>query len=129
MQNVVLFLMVGLAGAVGAILRFGISQLSKSALGEAFPWGTLLVNLIGCFLLGMIMSVSEESLSPRTKSIVGAGFLGALTTFSTFGLETCLKLEEGAWLLAFSNVLANVLLGLILAGVGIWAGKSWIVAG
>jgi CrcB protein len=89
-------------------------------LGAAFPWGTLSVNLIGCFLLGFLLEVSRQSgwIPAEFRTIVGIGFLGAFTTFSTFGVETYRAFESGDWLIAALNVLANVVGGLLFVVAG-----------
>ena len=76
---------IALAGAAGALARYGLSGLMHRFLGAAFPWGTLAVNLVGCFLLGLLLEVSRQSgwVSPGFRTIAGIGFLGAFTTFST----------------------------------------------
>ena len=129
MQNVVILLLVGAGGAAGAIVRYSVSLGLKSILGDAFPWGTLAVNLVGCFAFGLIASASENSISPNLKAAMGAGFLGALTTFSTFGVETIARFEEGSLVIAFANISANVGFGLMLAAVGVGVGKSLFVQG
>lgn len=117
--------LIGFAGAFGAILRFGVGEFSKAYFSSDFPLGTLIVNLIGCFLLGIVAGMTTESFDKQTKSIVGSGFLGALTTFSTFSVETIQKAQEGKFLAASMNVGLNLVLGLLLAGIGMAIGK-WI---
>ena len=117
--------LIGLAGGLGALSRFGVSELCKTFWNGTFPLGTLLVNLAGCFLLGVVVGLSSERLSDQTKSIVGTGFLGALTTFSTFGVETMKAIDEGKHLVAISNVGINVIAGLVLAAFGMAVGR-WI---
>ena len=111
---------IALAGAAGALARYGLSGLMHRFLGAAFPWGTLTVNLTGCFLLGFLLELSRQSgwVSPDFRTIAGIGFLGAFTTFSTFGFETYRSLETGEWLVAGLNVLANVAGGLLLVAAG-----------
>jgi CrcB protein len=111
---------IAVAGAAGALARYGLSGLMHRFLGAGFPWGTLAVNLVGCFLLGLLLEVSRQSgwVSPVFRTIAGIGFLGAFTTFSTFGVETYRSLESGDWLVAALNVLANVIGGLLLVAVG-----------
>jgi CrcB protein len=111
---------IALAGAAGALARYGLSGLMHRFLGAAFPWGTLTVNLTGCFLLGFLLELSRQSgwVSPDFRTIAGIGFLGAFTTFSTFGFETYRSIETGDWLVAALNVLANVAGGLLLVAAG-----------
>lgn len=115
-------LLVASFGAVGAASRYGAGVLAQRWLGHGFAYGTLAVNLLGCFLLGFVMHVvaARESLSTDLRAAIGIGFLGAFTTFSTFGLETFLYIEERRYTLAGVNVAANLLLGLLL----VWAGVN-----
>lgn len=117
---------VGLAGALGALARYGISLASLRWLGPGFPFGTLIVNLVGCFLLGALAewTLEDPTLSPQARTALSTGFLGAFTTFSTFGVETFRALEGGDWGVALANVLINVLGGLALVAVGISAVRT-----
>ncbi|MCL1077362.1 fluoride efflux transporter CrcB [Parashewanella spongiae] len=109
----VLFVAVG--GAIGATLRYLISIFMIQVFGTGFPFGTLLVNVIGSFLMGLIFTLGEVShVPPDYKAFFGVGMLGALTTFSTFSNETFLLMQEGDWLQAFLNVLLNVCLCLFM---------------
>lgn len=116
-------LMVGVGGALGAISRFGIAELSKKLFASSFPIGTLVANLAGCFLIGLIIGSGHASKSDPIRLGFGIGFLGALTTFSTFGAETLKHFNEGEWLVAFGNVLVNVVFGLTLVFLGMLAGR------
>ena len=110
-------------GALGAICRYAVSGWMAQWWGTGFPYGTLVVNVVGCFLLGVVVHLGLATtgvLSGTTRTVVGIGFLGSFTTFSTFGYETIRYLEEGARLLAFANVAANLLLGL----AAVWAGLA-----
>lgn len=116
-----LLLAIGIAGALGALARYGVTIAALRWLGDDFPHGTLIVNLIGCFLLGIVfeLALDDKSLSPQTRAIVGTGFLGAFTTFSTFGVDTFRAIEAGAWGLAAANVAINVVGGLALVAAGV----------
>ena len=116
-------LLIGLGGALGAISRFGISELSRKYFSGSFPLGTLLANLAGCFLIGMILGSGHADRSDPIRLGFGVGFLGALTTFSTFGAETINNFNDGNWAVALANVIANVVLGLTFVFLGILAGK------
>ena len=113
-------LYIGLFGAVGAVSRYLMSGWAAYWFGEGFPYGTLLVNVLGCFLLGVLfhLGMTTDLFTKETREALAFGFLGGLTTFSTFGLETYRRLEDGTWLLAAGNVAANVVVGLI----AVWAG-------
>ena len=118
-------LLIGIGGALGAISRYGIGELSKRLFSSSFPLGTLFANLAGCFLIGVIVGSGHAAKSDPIRLGFGIGFLGALTTFSTFGIETVTQLNEGDWLSAFSNVLLNVVLGLLFVFLGMLAGKRF----
>ena len=118
------FILIGLGGAFGAISRYGVGIIAQRSLGNHFAYGTLLVNLLGCLLLGILMEIqSNTNLVPHPMRLLFAvGFLGAFTTFSTFGYETMTYLKDGAGSLAMINISANLILG---CGA-IWVG--WVVA-
>lgn len=118
-------LLIALAGSVGALSRYGLSTLAANVFGPKFPYGTLTVNVLGCFLIGFVMHVAQSTdiLSADIKMAVTVGFLGALTTFSTFSMETYKYIEDAQWLLAGANVALNVLLGLIATIIGLAAAR------
>lgn len=99
-----------IGGALGAISRYLLSNLVYDWLGRDFPYGTLTVNVIGSFLMGIltIFFIQKGHPDPAIKLGLLVGFLGALTTFSTFSLDTLNLIEEGALLRAFVNVLVSV---------------------
>jgi CrcB protein len=112
---------IGFAGALGALARYGVSLAALRWLGEDFPYGTLCVNLAGCFLLGVIaeLTMEDAALAPETRAILGTGFLGAFTTFSTFGVETYRAMQAGSWGIAASNIAVNVVGGIVLVAAGV----------
>ncbi len=107
-------LLVGLFGAFGAVSRYVLSAWGLRVFGDAFPLGTLAVNVIGCGLIGVLFQVDESMrlISSEWRVAIAAGFLGGLTTFSSFGLETVRLVELGRHSVAVTNVLANLVLGL-----------------
>lgn len=110
---------VGVGGLIGAPTRFAVDQVISSRNRGAFPWGTFTVNVVGAFVLGLLDGlVSYQGLGPLAPTIVGTGFCGALTTFSTFSYETVRLLEEGAPAAAAWNVAGSVIAGLLSAGAG-----------
>ena len=111
---------VALGGSIGAVFRYVISILMLQLFGSSFPFGTLLVNILGSFLMGIVYAISLETshLSPEIKAMVGVGLLGALTTFSTFSNETLLLMQEGLFVKAILNVLLNVILCIFMVYVG-----------
>ncbi|MCL1060155.1 fluoride efflux transporter CrcB [Shewanella sp. Choline-02u-19] len=102
-------LFVALGGSVGAVLRYLISILMLQVFGSGFPFGTLVVNILGSFLMGVVYAFGQVSeVSPEIKAFIGVGMLGALTTFSTFSNESLLLMQEGYLVKAILNVVVNV---------------------
>lgn len=119
-------LAVALGGAAGALVRYAVGVLSRRWLGGLFAYGTLVVNVVGCFLLGLLWAWSMAAAgrwSPTLQAGLGVGFLGALTTFSTFGLETYVFYAEGRFQAAAVNVGANVILGMLAVALGVTLGQ------
>ena len=114
------------AGALGALARYGVSLAALRWLPPEFPYGTLFANLSGCFLLGALTELTLEKglLAPEWRAVAGTGFLGAFTTFSTFGVETLQAMEAGEWGIAAANVGFNVVAGIALAAAGFWAARA-----
>ena len=111
-------ILVGCGGAVGAMLRLCANQLTVYLWGERFPWGTLIVNLIGCFLLGFVIRLGAPYVSENIRLAIGVGLLGGLTTFSSFSAEIWIRINSEDWPLAIATLLANVTGGLLLVGLG-----------
>ena len=111
---------IAVAGATGALARYYVGGLAQRGLGSGFPFGTLIINLTGSFLIGFIMQAGiNTDLIPRTARVaLTIGFLGAFTTFSTFSYETLGYLRDGAWLTGILNVLANVVPGIAAVFLG-----------
>ena len=114
-------LIIGIGGFIGAISRYWISgavqNLSKS---YNFPYGTMSVNLLGCFVIGILIQLVEYRglFSPETRLFVFIGLLGGFTTFSTFALETTNLLRESQWLQGFTNIMITNGFGLLLVLAG-----------
>ena len=108
------------AGIGGTLARYGLSGLVQRTLGAQFPWGTLFVNVTGCFVFGLFWSLAENRLtiSGEIRTVVLIGFLGAFTTFSSFAFETGQLLRDGQWLTALLNLSAQNLLGILMLFVG-----------
>jgi CrcB protein len=102
------------AGACGTLARYGLAGLVQRGQLTSFPWGTLTVNVLGCFLFGLIWTLTQQRLviSGETRTIILIGFLGSFTTFSAFLFETDQMLEHRQWLLAGLNMVAELGLGL-----------------
>ncbi|UHD15826.1 fluoride efflux transporter CrcB [Thiocapsa bogorovii] len=113
-------------GALGALARYGMSSAVYAWFGRGFPWGTLAVNLLGSFLMGLLFVLLIERLSwaPEWRGAILIGFLGAFTTFSTFSIETLNLLEDGAMLTAFLNMVVSVWLCILVCWVGVILGRS-----
>jgi CrcB protein len=115
----VTLLLVTLAGAAGVLLRYGISS---GFHGDALPWATVAINVLGSFLLGLL--VVAHWASPQTRTTLGVGFLGGFTTFSTFSVQAFLDAEAGEVGRAVLYVLASVFLGLAAAAAGYYLGRA-----
>ena len=118
---------IALGGAVGAVCRYGVVLASMRQFGERFPIGVLAANVVGCFLLGLLMHeswIESQKLSGATRAALAVGFLGALTTFSTFGYDTLRLIEVGRPGMAMINVVANCILGVAACYFGGLAGNS-----
>ncbi len=119
------FFLVGIAGAAGAVSRYGVGLLAERNLGVHFAFGTLLVNVLGCLALGFLLELDRGStlVTHPVRMLLAVGFLGAFTTFSTFGYETLRYLQEGASNLALLNVSANLILGLGAVWLGFMSAR------
>ena len=114
-------LLVGLGGCIGSILRYLVADLTSRLAGaQHFPYGTLVVNALGCFVIGAVGGAvdARQALSPQMRSFVFVGLLGGFTTFSAFGYETHALARDGQVMLALSNVALQVLLGLGAVWIG-----------
>lgn len=117
------FLLVGAAGSLGAMSRYGVDLAVHRLVGREWPWGTLVVNLLGCFALGLLMELAlGQHLSRQAALFWTTGFLGAFTTFSTFSFQTVQLLERGSYWGAALNVVVSVGLGLVAAALGMRLG-------
>jgi fluoride exporter len=117
MKNII-YIAVG--GALGALTRYGISKFINQFTGGVFPWGTLAVNFLGLFIIGFLFELFERTVVPsEIRSFLTIGFLGALTTFSTYGIETLNLLRDGEYGLGLMNVVLSNVAGIGLVVVGI----------
>jgi fluoride exporter len=117
-------LLIALGGAIGAVLRYWTGRGLAAVLGSSWPWGTLLVNVLGGFAIGAVVALSSrELLSPASRLFLTAGLLGGFTTFSAFSLEVVQLAERGAVTSAVVYILVSVLLsvGGVFFGLKIFA--------
>ena len=120
-------LLIAVGGSLGAVARYGLSTFVYHTTNEVFPWGTLVVNLTGCFLIGAFVELFDTAIIPSEwRSFISIGFIGAYTTFSTYSLETLNLLREGELRLASVNILASNLLGIVLVVLGIYSSRVLI---
>ena len=119
-------ILIGLAGLAGTLFRYWLSGLVARQYGETFPWGTMAVNLVGCFLTGAVFHLTEERflVDPTIRTVILIGLLGGFTTFSSYGLQTFMLLRDGEFGLATLNIATANVLGLLLVWVGYVVGKA-----
>jgi fluoride exporter len=120
------YLMVGIGGAVGSILRFWVGGYVSNRLGVRFPYGTFLINCTGSFLIGFVVTLLAERThwSSNWRYLIPIGFIGGYTTFSTFELETFRSFQDGEILIASLNVALSVVIGFASVWLGVIAGRT-----
>jgi len=114
-------LLIALFGAIGTLARYALQGIVQIRMASTFPYGTLVINLTGCFLLGLIgqLTLNRVLVPPEWRMAIAVGFFGGYTTFSSFGWETAKMFEAGEWLRGSTYVLASVVFGLLLSVAGI----------
>ena len=122
-----LFLL-GCAGGAGTLARYWLTSFVHRFVGETFPLGTLAVNVVGCFAIGVVMQLVQERqlLSPDARCLIVVGLLGGFTTFSAFGYETLALAQRATPLLALINVAGNVVFGVVAVWLGILAARMLV---
>lgn len=120
------FFLISAGAILGANARYWVGDWAAQKFGTAFPYGTLLINLSGSFLIGIFLTLTTERflIDPRWRLLVAVGFLGAYTTFSTFSYESFNLFSRGQWLAALLNALGSTLVGILAAGFGVVLGRS-----
>ncbi len=119
-------LLVIIGGGLGSACRYLCSLLAAKWFGNNFPIGTLGVNLLGCFLIGLCFSLAGRNIiSPTIRLLLMTGFLGGLTTFSAYGLESANFIGNAEIFTALTNIAVNNLGGLALVFLGLWLGKAF----
>lgn len=118
-------LSIAAGGALGAVSRFCLGNLISRIIGSALPYGTFVINIVGCFFMGLIMTMIIERgmLSAAWRLFLCVGFLGGFTTFSSFGYETLMLLQEEKIVAALAYVGGSIILGLMSAALGVAVGK------
>lgn len=113
-------------GALGAVLRFWMSNGVHALLGRGFPYGTLAVNVLGCLLMGLlyVWLLERTALAAEWRAFLLIGLLGGFTTFSSFSIETLTLIESGELLKAVMNVVLSVLVCLAATGIGLMMGRQ-----
>lgn len=115
--------LIALMGAVGTLTRYALQGVVQYRAGSSFPYGTLVVNLSGCLLLGFLgqLTLNRMVISPEWRIAMTIGFFGGYTTFSSFGWETAKMLQDGEWMHAAVYVSSSIVAGLLLTLAGIHA--------
>lgn len=118
-------ILLAIGGAAGTIGRYGLSGLTHRILGESFPFGTFFVNILGCFLFGLVVGLIESRGAPGSQArlLLLTGFMGAFTTFSTYMYESAGMIRLGEWLPAAVNIGGQVSAGFVLLLLGLAAAK------
>jgi CrcB protein len=119
------FVLLAIAGAVGTLARYWLGGVVQRLCGAGFPWGTVVINITGCLLFGLIWTLAEDRLliSPQTRVVALTGFMGAFTTFSTFAFETAQLLSGAEWLRALGNVALQNVVGVVAVMLGFALGR------
>ena len=117
---------IALGGALGAVSRFLLGNAVSKAIGSALPYGTFVINVVGCFAMGLLMTiiVDREILPAAWRLFLCVGFLGGFTTFSSFGYEALMLVTEGRLLAVLAYLGGSVVLGLVAAGAGVLCARA-----
>jgi len=112
---IIKIVLIALAGAFGTLSRYFMTGVIQRLSGTAFPWGTLIINIVGCFFVGLLWTIFESRfpVASQTRTMILVGFFGAFTTFSTFIFETEQLLSSSQWLYAIFNITVQNIGGLI----------------
>ena len=117
-------LLIAVGGSLGAVARYGLSAYTLGTVNDIFPWGTLIVNVTGSFVIGAFIEMCEAVVIPSDwRSFVTIGFIGAYTTFSTYTLETVNLLREGEVRVAAINVIASNVAGILFVVMGFYSAR------
>lgn len=125
-----LLLLVGIGSFIGGVCRYLLSTMVQAKTPSGFPYGTLLVNLLGCFLIGVLFALFEKTeVNTETRLLLVTGVLGGFTTFSAFSGETYHLIRSGHFGIAFTYMLISVVVGVSLTFAGAWIIRTSIPAG
>ena len=122
------YLLVAAGGALGSIARYWVGITVTSRMGTRFPFGTLLINISACFIIGFCLSLlnNRPEINPGWRLFIPIGFVGAYSTFSTFEWETLSTVQSGAIFLALLYVSVSIIVGFAAVWCGIAAAKAWL---
>lgn len=122
-----MILLVGAGGFAGSVARFLSQQLIAHYYPSSFPWGTLFVNIVGCFIIGVIYAFGEKGnlLSPEMRLLLATGFCGGFTTFSSFAYDNISLMRDGELLYTFLYIAASIIIGFLAAYIGVFIVKSY----
>lgn len=122
-----IILLVGAGGAAGSIARFLLQYFIGRYYPSSFPWGTLVVNVVGCFIIGVVYAFGEKGnvLAPEIRVLLATGFCGGFTTFSSFAYENISLMRDGELFYTFMYVAASIIVGFLAAYMGVLIVKSY----
>ncbi|WP_231445339.1 fluoride efflux transporter CrcB [Brevibacterium zhoupengii] len=118
-----IFIALALAGGIGAVARMLLDGIIRSRVNSAIPWGTITINVSGSLALGLLTGLAGAAIVPEAwQLVIGTGFLGGYTTFSTASLETVRLIQERRWALSLFNGIGTLVVATAAAGLGLWIG-------
>lgn len=117
-----------IGAGLGGVLRFGVNTWTLRAFGPSFPYGTLLVNVTGSALMGMLAGylMARGDLSSGWRLFLATGLLGGFTTFSAFSLDVLQLIERSDWMLAAAYIAGSIVLSIAALAAGLWAVRAWV---
>ncbi|KAA5607645.1 fluoride efflux transporter CrcB [Roseospira marina] len=123
-----LLIAVAAGGAVGAVARYTVTSVVPRVLGHGFPWGTVVVNVVGSLIMGFLIDILARrwSAPPEARVFLVTGVLGAFTTFSTFSLDAATLYERGALMASAAYVTGSVVVGILALFLGMWLGRALV---
>jgi CrcB protein len=121
------YAMIALGGAVGSIARYQLALMIQTRIPAGFPWGTFVVNITGCLVMGIAMTLISARLvvHPNWRFLIPIGFIGGYTTFSTFEFETFRAVTEGSWMIGAANVVGSVAAGYVALWLGVVLARTF----